>query len=267
MTDSAQVLASDFPPGLDSFDYRDWFSSLSDTLLANVFTTITFAVWLTVAVLVVFFLWAYRKPQLVPGKMQWLAESAYGLVRNSIAVDILGTRVGVRFAPYLATLFLFVLLMNFWAIVPVIQISPNSHIAFPVMLAAITWVVYIWVGVRKHGLGRFLKNTCVPPGAPLFILPLLIPLEFIQNLILRPLTLALRLFANMFAGHLILLVFILGGFALLESDNFFIQSASVLSFAMGIGLTLFEVIVIVLQAYVFTLLTTLYIQGSLADEH
>ncbi|GAB3644779.1 F0F1 ATP synthase subunit A [Glycomyces tarimensis] len=268
MTDSAQVLAAGhFPPGTDSFNYRDWFTGLSETALANVFTTITFAVWLSVAVLIVFFLWAYRKPQVVPSKRQWFAESAYGFIRNTVAVEVLGKQVGIRFAPYLTTLFLFIVVMNFWAIVPAVQISPNAHIAFPVMLGFLSWVIYNYLGVRKHGFLGYLKLTCVPPGAPWFIYPLLIPIEFLQNLILRPVTLALRLFANMFAGHLILLVFILGGFALLESDNVFIQGISVVSWAFGIAMTFFELIVILLQAYVFTLLTTLYIQGSLADEH
>ncbi|WP_026929524.1 F0F1 ATP synthase subunit A [Glycomyces tenuis] len=269
MTDSAKVLAEElhFPPGTDSFNFRDWFPGLSDTALANVFTTITFAVWLTVAILIVFFLWAYRKPQIVPTKRQWLAESAYGFVRDTVSVEVLGKKEGVRFAPYLTCLFLFVVLMNFWAIVPFVQISPNSHIAFPATLGILSWVIYNYVGIRKHGFLGYLKMTCVPPGAPVFIYPLLIPIEFLQNLILRPVTLALRLFANMFAGHLILLVFILGGFTLLQSDNLFIQGVSVVSWAFGIAMTFFELIVILLQAYVFTLLTTLYIQGSLADEH
>ncbi|WP_199037684.1 F0F1 ATP synthase subunit A [Glycomyces salinus] len=269
MTDSANVLAEDlhFPPGTDSFNFRDWFAGLSDTAFADMFTTITFAVWLTVAILIVFFLWANRKPQIVPTKRQWLAESAYSFIRNTVSIEVLGKREGVRFAPYLTTLFLFIVLMNFWAIVPAVQISPNSHIAFPATLGIITWLIYNWVGVRKHGFVGYLKMTCVPPGAPGFILPLLVPIEFLQNLILRPVTLALRLFANMFAGHLILLVFSLGGFVLLNSDNFLIQSVSVVSWAFAIAMTFFELIVILLQAYVFTLLTTLYIQGSLADEH
>lgn len=269
MTDSAKVLAADghFPPGIDSFDFRDWFSGLSGTALANVFTTITFTVWLTVAILIVFFLWAYRKPQIVPTKRQWIAESAYGFIRDSISIDLLGKKAGVRFAPYLATLFFFILVMNFWAIVPGIQISPNAHIAFPITMGVISWLVYNYVGVKKHGFIGYLKVTCIPPGSPAFILPLLIPLEFLQNVLLRPVTLALRLFANMFAGHLILLVFILGGFELLNSGNIFIQGMSVFSFALGIAMSLFELIVIVLQAYVFTLLTGMYIQGSLADEH
>ncbi|MCH7231428.1 F0F1 ATP synthase subunit A [Glycomyces sp. L485] len=270
MTDSAMVLAAEeshFPPGIGSFDFRDWFTGLSETALANVFTTITFAVWLTVAVLIVFFLWAYRKPRIVPTKRQWLAESAYGFIRNTVAIDLLGKQTGVRFAPYLATLFFFILIMNFWAIVPGVQISPNAHIAFPATLGVISWLIYNYVGIKKHGFVGYMKMTCVPPGAPWFIYPLLIPIEFLQNIILRPVTLALRLFANMFAGHLILLVFILGGFELLNSENIFIQGLSVFSFAMGIAMTLFELIVILLQAYVFTLLTGMYIQGSLADEH
>jgi len=269
VTDSAKVLAADghFPPGIDSFDFRDWFSGLSGTALANVFTTITFAVWLTVAILIIFFLWAYRKPQIVPTKRQWIAESAYGFIRNSVSIDLLGKQAGVRFAPYLATLFFFILVMNFWAIVPGIQISPNAHIAFPITMGIISWLVYNYVGVKKHGFIGYLKVTCIPPGSPAFILPLLIPLEFLQNVLLRPVTLALRLFANMFAGHLILLVFILGGFELLNSGNIFIQGMSVFSFALGIAMSLFELIVIVLQAYVFTLLTGMYIQGSLAGEH
>ncbi|MFC3491282.1 F0F1 ATP synthase subunit A [Glycomyces rhizosphaerae] len=270
MTDSAIVLAegeSHFPPGIHSFDFADWFSGLSETALAHMFTTLTMVVWATVAILIAFFLWANRKPQIVPTKKQWIAESAYGFIRNTVAIDLMGKKDGVRFAPYLATLFLFIVLMNFWAIVPGIQVSPNSHIAFPAMLAVLSWVMYVWVGIKQHGLVKWLKITVVPPGAPMFIYPLLIPIEILQNIILRPVTLALRLFANMFAGHLILLVFILGGFEMLNSSNLFIQGLSVFSFGMGIAMTLFELIVILLQAYVFTLLTGMYIQGSLAEEH
>ncbi|WP_030157664.1 F0F1 ATP synthase subunit A [Glycomyces sp. NRRL B-16210] len=256
-----------FPPGIESFNFRDWFTGLSETGLANVFTTLTFAVWLSVAVIIVFFLWAYRKPQIVPTKRQWLAESAYGFIRNSVSVDLLGKKAGVRFAPYFATLFLFILVTNMWAIVPGIQISPNSHIGFPLVLGLMSWVIYVYVGVKKHGFLGYLRATCIPAGTPVFIYPVVIPIEFLQNLILRPVTLALRLFANMFAGHLILLVFFLGGFQLLNSENIFIQSMSVFSFAMGIAITAFELIVIVLQAYVFTLLTAMYVQSSLADEH
>ena len=113
---------------------------------------------------------------------------------------------------------------------------------------------------------QYFKNAPDPAGAPWFILPLLIPIEFFSTFIVRPFSLAVRLFANMFAGHMLLLVFTLGGFAML-SANAWLAPVSVLSWVMTIALTFFEFLVICLQAYVFTVLTASYVQGSLADEH
>jgi F-type H+-transporting ATPase subunit a len=184
-------------------------------------------------------------------------------VRNNIAVDMIG-KDGVRFAPYLATLFSFVLLMNLWAIIPGAQISPNSHIAFPAVLALISYVMFIYIGIQKHGIGYF-KHALVPP-APWFILPILVPIEFFSNFIVRPFSLAVRLFANMFAGHMLLLVFTLGGFAMINA-NVLLAPVSLVSWMMAVALTFLDFAVIVLQAYVFTVLTASYIQGSLAEEH
>jgi F-type H+-transporting ATPase subunit a len=225
-------------------------------------TKITLMLWLTVAILILYFLLSYRKPQLVPTKKQWLAESIYGFVRNNIAVEMIG-REGVRFAPYLATLFSFIFLMNLWGIIPFFQISPNSHIAFPMILAVISWVLFIYLGFKKHGIG-YLKHALVPP-APWFILPILVPIEFFSNFIVRPFSLAVRLFANMFAGHMLLLVFSLGGFAMINA-NVLLAPVSVLSWVMTVALTFLDFAVIALQAYVFTVLTASYIQGSLAEE-
>ena len=106
-----------------------------------------------------------------------------------------------------------------------------------------------------------------PPGVPKPVYVLLAPIEFVSTVIVRPVTLALRLFANMFAGHLLLLVFILGGEYMLLNENTFLNLMSPFAFGMGIVLTFFEALVQVLQAYIFTLLTALYIAGALADEH
>jgi F-type H+-transporting ATPase subunit a len=228
------------------------------------FTKITLLMWISVAAIIIFFLVTYRKPKLVPTKKQWLAESIYGFVRNNIAVDMLGKR-GINFAPYLTTLFLFILVMNFWAIVPVAQISPNSHIAFPAILAAISYVMFIYIGMKHHGGLKYFKHALIPP-APWFILPLLIPIEFFSTFLVRPFSLAVRLFANMFAGHMLLLVFTLGGFALINANVWF-APFSVVSWAMTIALTFLEFLVICLQAYVFTVLSASYVQGALADEH
>jgi F-type H+-transporting ATPase subunit a len=227
-------------------------------------TKVTALVWLAVALLIVYFLWAYRKPKLVPTKRQWIAESIYGFARNNVAVEMIG-RDGVRFAPYLTTLFMFILLTNLFGIIPGIQLSPNSHIAFPVMLAAISYVLFIAVGIRRHGLVKYLRVQLVPP-APVFVLPILIPIEFFSNLIVRPVTLALRLFANMFAGHMILLVFTLGGFAMLNA-NALLFPVSLLSWLMTVALTFLEALIVILQAYIFVILTASYVQGALAEDH
>jgi F-type H+-transporting ATPase subunit a len=263
VTDSTTVLAAEvpFPPSVEDFflpSIVPWGGHESYW-----FTKITLLMWITVAILIIYFLVSYRKPKLVPDKKQWLAESLYGFVRNNIAVEMIG-REGVRFAPYLATLFSFILLMNLWGIIPFAQISPNSHIAFPALLAAISWVMFIYVGFRKHGIG-YLKVALVPP-APWFILPILVPIEFFSNFIVRPFSLAIRLFANMFAGHMLLLVFTLGGFAMINS-NALLAPVSVLSWLMVIALTFLDFAIIVLQAYIFTVLTASYVQGSLAEGH
>ncbi|MEU4687681.1 F0F1 ATP synthase subunit A [Actinoplanes sp. NPDC023714] len=262
MIGQSTVLAAAFPPSVEDFylpSILPW--GEHDNYW---FTKVTLLIWVSVALLILFFLYAYRKPQLVPTKKQWLAESAYGFVRNNIAVDMIGP-AGVRFAPYLTTLFLFVFVNNFFGIVPLIQMSPMSHIAFPTVLAVISYVMFIYVGMRHHGPLKYFKHALIPP-APWFILPLLIPIEFFSNFIVRPFSLAVRLFANMFAGHMLLLVFTLGGFAMLNA-NVLLAPVSVLSWLLTIALTLLEFLVICLQAYVFTVLTASYVQGALADEH
>ena len=264
MTGQSIVLAADvpFPPSVEDFflpSIVPWGAHDSYWV-----TKITVLLWLAVAILIVFFLVSYRKPQLVPTKKQWLAESIYGFVRNNISIEMIGPR-GVQFAPYLTTLFCFILLMNFFGIVPFLQISPNSHIAFPAMLALISYVLFNYAGIRHHGFVKYFKMALVPP-APWFILPLLIPIEFFSTFLVRPFALAVRLFANMFAGHMLLLVFTLGGFALLNANILFLPF-SIVSWLMTIALTFLEFLVIVLQAYVFTVLTASYVQGALADQH
>jgi F-type H+-transporting ATPase subunit a len=128
-------------------------------------------------------------------------------------------------------------------------------------------VIFNYVGIREHGFLKYMKAQLVPPGVPWWLVPLVAIIELLSTFILRPLTLALRLFANMFAGHVILLVFSLGGFMLFNSEAIFLKPVSLLSWALAIGLTMFELLVAALQAYVFVLLTSFYVQTSLADEH
>ncbi|WP_238008117.1 F0F1 ATP synthase subunit A [Dactylosporangium sp. AC04546] len=240
-----------FPPNIG--DIGPWLSKF------------TLLILLAVTIVLVYFLVSYRNPQVVPTKKQWLAESIYGFVREGVAKDVIGHQ-GLRFAPYLASLFTFILVANVFAIVPGIQISPMSHIAFPAVLALCTYGLYLYQGFKKHGFFGYLKHATYLP-APWYMQPLLLPIEALQAFILQPATLALRLFANMFAGHMLLLVFTLGGFALLNAESIFIKPISVLSWGMTILLTFFELLVAALQAYVFTLLTANYLAGTLAEEH
>lgn len=262
MIGQTTVLAGEipFPPSVEDFYPPSLIENAGPWL-----TKYTLLVWFAAAVIIVFFLAAYRNPKLVPTKTQWLAESFYGFTRDNVAKEMMGHE-GVRFAPYLTTLFCFLLLTNMFGIIPGIQTSPNSHIAFPVILAVISYVMFIYVGIRRHGAGKFFKSALIPP-APWFVLPLLVPIELFSTFIVRPVTLSLRLFANMFAGHMILLVFTLGGFALANADTLFVKPISVLSWVMALALTGLELIVAVLQAYVFVVLTSSYIQGALAEEH
>ena len=245
-----------WPPSVEDFYLPGW--------LYPWITKFTVMVWIAVALIILFYVLAYRNPKLVPSRRQWLAESVYGFGRDGLAVDVIGHE-GVKFAPYLTTLLSFVLVLNLFGILPFFQVSPNSHIAFPAVLAILTWILYNFVGVRKHGFLRYLKLMTMPP-APWWLMPLLIPLEFISNFLLRPFTLSVRLFANMFAGHFILLVFTLGGFVLFNAGALF-APVSIVSWLMAIVLTFLELLVAALQAYVFAILTAVYVQQSLAEEH
>ncbi|MGH3714574.1 MAG: F0F1 ATP synthase subunit A [Micromonosporaceae bacterium] len=264
MKHGSEVLAAEFPPGLKDFNFVSLIPGLRDTVWGPMVTKITLLVWIAVAVWIVFFLVTYRAPSLVPTKRQWIAESLYGFVRDGIAKEVIGEK-GLRFAPYLASLFCFVLLTNLFGIIPLAQISPNSHFAFPVVLAIITYVLFIYAGIRQHGAVKYFKDNIFMPGVPWWIYPILAPVELVSTFIFRPFTLAVRLFANMFAGHLMLLIFTLGGFALLGTSNIGLMLASGLSFAMAIAITFLELAIQIIQAYVFTMLTASYLEGALAE--
>ena len=228
-------------------------------------TRITVISWIATAAVGIFFLASVRRPQLVPAKLQWMGEAAYSFVRDGIAREVIG-REGLRFAPYLGVLFYFILANNLMGIVPFAQIAPTAKIAIPAFLAAITYVLFNWVGIRSQGIGPYFKGVAFPPGVPKPMYVLVTPIEIASTLIFRPLTLAIRLFANMFAGHLLLVIFALGAAYLLQTGNFSVVFAPV-SFLMAVIMTFFELLVQVLQAYVFTVLTATYLAGALEEAH
>nr|WP_110182582.1 F0F1 ATP synthase subunit A [Nocardioides solisilvae] len=222
---------------------------------------------LSVVVIFAFFYYASRKRAMVPGKLQFVGESAYGFVRNGLGRDIIGSHDFMRFVPYLVALFFFILVNNYFGLIPGLQFPTFSRAGMAYALAALSWVVYNAVGIRKHGFAGYFKLQTVPGGVKGPVLALLVPLEFFSNILVRPVTLALRLFANMFAGHMLLILFALGGEYLLLHTSGFTPVAGVLSFVMFMMVCVLEMLVMALQAYVFVLLTSMYISGALADEH
>jgi F-type H+-transporting ATPase subunit a len=232
----------------------------------NAFTTKPiFLIGLSVILISIFFVLSARKAAIVPSKFQFAGELVYGFVRKDLGEEILGHEFK-RFMPYLFSLFTFILTNNIFGIVPFIQFPTFSRISFAYVLGIITFIVFHYVGVRKQGIVKYIKDILFMPGVPKPVYILLTPIEIATYLIVRPLTISLRLFANMFAGHLLLMIFILGGEHLLQGA-IGLKLVSPFAFAFGIALTFFEFLVQCLQAYIFTLLTALYIAGGLADEH
>lgn len=218
------------------------------------------------AAIVILFVVAARRASLVPGRGQNMAEMALDFVRVNIAEETLGHNAR-RFLPMLTTIFFAVFFMNITGVVPFLNIASTSLIGMPLVLAGWVYVMYLAVGVRKFGVGGYLKNNLFPPGLPKPLYVLVTPIEALQVFIFRPATLALRLTANMIAGHLILvLCFGATHFFLLEAGGA-LKVATLLGIAAGVAFTLFEILVALLQAYIFTLLSAVYLNMAVEEEH
>ena len=196
----------------------------------------------------------------VPGRMQAMAEMAYefvaGMVRSAAG------EAGMRFFPLVFCLFMFILLCNLVGLVPY-SFTVTSHIIVTASLALLVFFTVIIEGIKEHGLHFF--KLFVPSGVPIYILPLVVAIEIISFLS-RPLSHSVRLFANMLAGHITLNVF--GGFVvMLLGASAAVKAVAILPFAMTIGLDALELLVAFLQAYVFTMLTCMYLNDALHPGH
>ena len=221
---------------------------------------------MVMALVLVFWL-GTRRMKLVPGRFQSLIEMGLDLVRVNIAEDLLGKKDGRRFLPILTTIFFLVLFLNITGIVPGFNIAGSSVIGIPLVLAVVTYFTFIYAGLKKHP-GAFLKNALFPPGVPWPFYIVVTPIELVSTFVLRPVTLTLRLLMNMVVGHLLLaLLFGATNFFFLGFGQWFGYVFGAGTLAFGIAFSLFEILVAVLQAYVFTLLTAVYLQLALAEEH
>jgi F-type H+-transporting ATPase subunit a len=214
--------------------------------------------------IVFFFLAATRRRALVPGRMQSAAEVLhefiFDLVRDTIGEE------GRKFFPYVFTLFVFILVANFFGLLPSFPgiphelhtFTPTSHIIVTLALAMVTILIVIVYGFAKNGL-KFFK-LFAPSGLPLWLMPLLVPIEVISFLS-RPISLAVRLFANMFAGHIILKLF--AGFVVsLIAAGGAVSLFGIAPFAGAVAVTMLEFLVAALQAYVFAILTCIYLSDA-----
>lgn len=254
-----------FPaPGAEIFQFDAVLTFSIGSLDVHI-SKVTFVIAIMAIVVMAFFLYAFRKPKMVPRGAQNVGELGYTFIRDGIARDTMG-KDGDKFVPFLFTLFFFIWMLNFAGIVPFLQIPATSIFAIPVAFAIIVYLTWVPLGIYRQGFVGFFKNMMFPPGVPKAMYVLLAPLEFLSNIIVRPATHAIRLFANMFAGHLLIATFSIAAFYLISASVVGILGSAA-SFAVAIALTAFEALIQGLQAYIFTLLTAVYISGALRAEH
>lgn len=239
-------------------DFANGWFALDRLMLIRILMTV---------ILVAVFAIGMRNPKLVPSGLQNVVEWAIDFVRIHIAEDILGKKEGRRFLPVIATIFFLVLFMNVTTIIPGLNISPNARMGMPAVLAVFGFIAFVYAGSKRYGFFKYVKSSVVIPNLPPVLHFLVVPIEILSTFIIRPVTLALRLMANFLAGHIILVL-------LYSATNFFFwqlngwTAVSGITLIAGIAFTLYECIIIVLQAYIFALLVAVYIELSLhADEH
>jgi len=214
--------------------------------------------------LVIWFFWAaFARPKLVPRGVQNVGELGMLFVRDQILRPMMGKR-GDGYLPFLVGLFFFIWFMNLMEIIPVLQFPAMAHIAFPISLMLMVYITYNFVSIKNLGFGGYFKSM-IPSGVPIGILVLVAPLEVLQYIVVRPFTLAIRLFGNMFAGHILVAVFTIATWYLVSVGIGLAFAAA--SFAMTVVLTGFEMLIQALQAYIFTILTAQYIGGAYEAAH
>jgi F-type H+-transporting ATPase subunit a len=249
-----------FPaPGLHSFVFKPMFE------VAGFEFNKAMLLALVGSVAIVWFFWAaFAKATVVPGKLQMVGEAGYDFIRRGVVYETIGKKEGEKYVPLVVSLFFFVWVMNLWSVIPLAQFPVTSIIAFPAGLAIIVYILWVSLTFKRHGFVGAFKNFTGYDKSLGPVLPLAMTIEFFSNLLVRPFTHAVRLFANMFAGHLLIVMFTIAAWYLLNGIG--IAYAGV-SFLMAVVMTAFELFIQAVQAYVFVLLTCTYIQGALAEHH
>lgn len=237
------------------------------TLGAFRFTRTSFLIFLAAAIVIALLYFGLRRERLVPTRFEAMVEALVLFVRDGIAKDIIGPE-GARYAPYLLAIFTFILVGNLFEVTPLVNFPITSRMAIPAFLALVTWVIFVVVGFAKNGF-RYFLDIVWPRQVPIGLRWLVGLIELVSTFLLRPITLAVRLFANLVAGHLMLTLLLGSGvvFVAAVGDIGFKATLGIAWFALGLGIFVFEIVVSVLQAYIFTLLSAVYIQSSVHPEH
>lgn len=237
------------------------------------FTKYTALLIISVLVVLAFWYFTTRKAKVVPGRGQGMAEMLVGFMRDQVTRPNMGDK-GDKWLPLIITLFLFIFTMNVMGIIPGAQLPVTSTLGITAPLALSIFLLWNVVGIRKHGVGAHFKARLVPAGVPGWILPVVVPIEFASNFVIRPMTHAVRLFAVMFAGHLLLAVFAAGGWYMFNPDTplgALLGGVSVGYSAIAlvgfIIFTFFELFIMAVQAYVFVLLSAVYLGEALEGAH
>ena len=251
------ILGLEFPPISHLIEWPTLFGG--DVFGVN---KVVLLMWMSVALVFGLFYIATRQPKLVPTGAQNVAESTVEFVDNQIVMQTIGPD-GRGYMPFLLTLFTFIFVCNIWELIPLVQMPVTARMALPMFMAIVVWFVYIITGIRHQGFFGYFKNSAIPPGVPKLILPLVAFIELLGILITRPFALAVRLFANLLAGHLLLVTFAVITQALFASTIL----GGALPLALLIFLMGFELLVAFLQAYIFTILTAVYIAQAAHPEH
>lgn len=234
---------------------------LQDTPFA--INRVVILMWVASLACVAFFMWGAARRSIVPRGIQNLAETAYLFVRNNIAIEMIGPKEGLKYADFLAAIFFFIFFNNLLEIIPGINFPVTSRMAIPGLLALLSWMIFNVVGISRQGVARYFRETLFPPGVPVVIKPLLALIELFSVFVIRPLTLAVRLLANMLAGHVLLTIFFL------FTHDFLVENLSpaaplgLVTLGIAAALIVFELLVISIQAYIFTMLTAFYIAESI----